>query len=388
MLNYEIELEKEFQNRIHTTKDIKEDLLKLLNIESECKFLREVEFINGITSDFIVYDINTNEMKAIIECKRADIGVTEYVRGVGQLFQYEYFQEKKILPHKYKDIRYNSNINNNILLIPSDFIKNTNLNIGRFKYPKNSIIFEIHSKNNRIRKITTEELEKLAEAVENNLTTISQYYVRDNRLFECYIAFKVIALLNNFSISMNRPDIEEKLLRKIEVINNRNWRNAFITLSSLGLIGDRTIIYDNKLKFTNMDIINFINFMYKDYLYPFIDVIMEKLNILSNNNKEVDVTNRDLAKMIREIYGGKDVLFLSDSDSRYISSWLNIMRDDLGCISFEPRKSLRKINYIPKELNEIERINKIKQFSIAQKYVDKFNEKKLEIFKGVLNDIE
>ena len=222
MLDYEIELEKEFQNRIHTTKDIKEDLLKLLNIESECQFLREVEFINGITSDFIIYDINTNEMQAIIECKRADIGVTEYVRGVGQLFQYEYFQEKKISPYKYKDIKYNSNVNNNILLIPSDFIKNTNLNIGRFKYPKNSIIFEIHSKNNRIRKISIDELEKLAEAVENDLTTISQYYVRDNRLFECYIAFKVIALLNNFNISMNRPEIEEKLLRKIDVINNRN----------------------------------------------------------------------------------------------------------------------------------------------------------------------
>ncbi|WP_261790254.1 hypothetical protein [Fusobacterium polymorphum] len=43
---------------------------------------------------------------------------------------------------------------------------------------------------------------------------------------------------------------------------------------------------------------------------------MEKLNKLSNNNREVDVTNKDLAKMIREFYGGKDILFLTDSDSR------------------------------------------------------------------------
>jgi len=127
-----------------------------------------------------------------------------------------------------------------------------------------------------------------------------------------------------------------------------------------------------------------------------IDFSQQTIKVLGKRSKERIIPLIPSVRMCLEQYlsvrKGLDTnelyLFLTDSDSRYISSWLNIMRDDLGCISFEPRKSLRKINYIPKELNEIERINKIKQFSIAQKYVDKFNEKKLEIFKGVLNDIE
>lgn len=383
MENKELILEKEFQDMIYTKKEIQKDILQILELNSSCNFLREIEFINGITSDFIIYDEN-RELKAIIECKRADIGVTEYVRGVGQLFQYEYFQEENISPRKYKDIKYNNFINNNVLIIPSDFIKNTNLNIGRFKYPKNSMILEIHSKNNKVRKIAEEELKRLAEARENNLTTISQYYVRDNRLFECYIAFQIIALLNNLSVKMNRKEIENKILRKINVINNRNWRNAFITLSSLGFIGDKTVIYDSELRFTNMNVIDFINIIYKDYLYPFIDLIMTVLIELANDKNEIEITNKDLATKIRLKYKNKNILFLTESDSRYISSWLNIMRDDLGCINFEPRKSLKKINYVPKELNDLERINKIKKYSIAQKYIENFNNEKINILKGVL----
>ena len=43
--------------------------------------------------------------------------------------------------------------------------------------------------------------------------------------------------LKNF----NRKEIENEFLRKIMVINNRNWRNAFITLSSLGIIDNNKI---------------------------------------------------------------------------------------------------------------------------------------------------
>ena len=74
--------EKEFQKRIFDSCDIQENIKVLFNFPNSSQFEREIEFINGITSDFIIYDSSKDEMKAILECKRADIGVTEYVRGV------------------------------------------------------------------------------------------------------------------------------------------------------------------------------------------------------------------------------------------------------------------------------------------------------------------
>lgn len=75
---------------------------------------------------------------------------------------------------------------------------------------------------------------------------------------------------------------------------------------------------------------------------------------------------------------------MTDSNNRYISSWLNIMRDDLGCIDFESRKSIRKINFIPKELDENERINKIRIFSKSREYIENFDQIKNDIIKGIL----
>ena len=322
-------------------------------------------------------------MKAIIECKQTAIGATEYVRGVGQLFQYEYFQDKNIPPKKIYNIKYNKNINNNILIVPSTFIKNTNLNIGRFRYPENSKIFEIHINSNRVREITEEELLRLSKANEDNLITISQYYVRDNRLFECYIAFQMVVLLNQFNLEYQRDKLEKEILRKIPVINNNNWRNAFITLSSLGFLKSKVKIVDSFYNLFKLDVYSYINLLYKDYLYPFIDLIME---VLKENEKDgiINLKNNEIGEIIRQKYKNKDILFLTDSNNRYISSWLNIMRDDLGCIDFESRKSIRKINFIPKELNENERINKIKIFSKSREYIKNFNEIKKDIIKGIL----
>lgn len=384
MLSYESEFlaEKEFQDRIESNTDIRNSILNILELDEKCTFKREVEFINGITSDFIIYDKNC--IKAIIECKRADIGVTEYVRGVGQLFQYEYFQDEKISPKKYGHLSYDERVNNNILVIPSTFIKNTTLNIGRFRYPKNSKIFEVHIANNRVRQITQEELDKLKQAENDKLVTLSQYYIRDNRIFECYILFQLLGILNQLNITKNRNSLEKEILRKIEVINNRNWRNAFITLSSLGFIGANSQIYKNELGQLKNDIYDFINLVYRDYLYPFIDLLMEILKELSNENDEVEITNKRLADIIRERYKGKNILFLTDSEERYVSSWLNILRDDLGCIDFKPRTSLRKIKFIPKELNDEGRIRKIKENTRAKEYVENFEKIKTDLIKGVL----
>ena len=167
------------------------------------------------------------------------------------------------------------------------------------------------------------------------------------------------------------------------VINNNNWRNAFITLSSLGFLKSKVKIVDSFYNLFKLDVYSYINLLYKDYLYPFIDLIME---VLKENEKDgiINLKNNEIGEIIRQKYKNKDILFLTDSNNRYISSWLNIMRDDLGCIDFDSRKSIRKINFIPKELNENERINKIKIFSKSREYIENFNEIKKDIIKGIL----
>ena len=48
-------------------------------------------YLNGIRADFTL--IADNEIWSIIECKAGSIGVNDYVRGIGQLLQYEYFKD-------------------------------------------------------------------------------------------------------------------------------------------------------------------------------------------------------------------------------------------------------------------------------------------------------
>lgn len=383
-MDYESQSEKEFQDKIYTNRIIQANISKALDLEfNDCHFEREVEFVNGITSDFIIFD-NSNIMRAILECKRTDIGVTEYVRGVGQLFQYEYFQEENIKPKKYDNINFTQNWNINALVIPSSFIKNTDLNIGLFKYPDSAVILEIHESTNRVRCISRDELQKLAEAGENGLKTICQYYVRDNRLFECYIALRVCMLLNQFHKVLNRSEIEHHVLRKFDVINNQNWRNAFITLSSLGFIGRQTQLLPVGINTLNYDIYSFIDEMYSEYLSPYIDTIMDVLIAEKSCSGNINLSNKDIAERIRCNNDGRDVLFLTDSKERYISSWLNIMRDDLGCINFRPRSKERVIQYIPKELNQSARVSKIKEFTASISYVRAFEDKITEVMKEVL----
>lgn len=365
-------LEREFQDKIYNSLEIQENLVNALDIDQDSFLLkREIEFVNGITADFIISNTETNEMQAIIECKRADIGVTEYVRGVGQLFQYEHFQKKGIRPKNLSQIIYNDRENRNVLVIPSSFIANTNLNIGLFCYPETAKILEVHVNNNRVREISKDELIKLADATVESLKTISQYYVRDNRLFECYIALRVIGILKHLHISLNRSDIENKILRQVEVINNRNWRNAFITLSSLGFMSRGAGLSNIEAQLIPADVYNFISSMYKDYLYPYIDILIDIL-IENSVDNMCNLNNQEISNLIRNRYDGKDVLFLTESNGRYISSWLNIMRDDFGCIQFEARSSERKIIYKPSELQQSDLTRKIKEYSNAKQYVDSF----------------
>jgi len=268
--------EKYVHDLIINEPSIKDDLANILNVQdvNNLQFIHEDKYINGITADFtLLYD---NSIRAIMECKAGDIGVTDYVRGIGQVLQYEYFFEEKIS----KNLSYTNNFNS-IFLFPSSVVKNNLFNIGRFKYPDTTLIVEINEINKVTRKITTEELNKIGSALDGNLTTISQYYIRDNRLFEIYMLLRYLNFLNFKGITKaKRSDLENEL-KKLETINNNNWRNAFISLSSLGLINSNNLPTPAGIRIGSFNHYeDFLLMIYKSYLKPYLDLIMDYFTVL------------------------------------------------------------------------------------------------------------
>ncbi len=344
--------------------NIKDGISNILNIEQDFKLIHEDEYINGITADFTLK--SNDKIRAIVEVKGAKINVTDYVRGIGQIFQYEYFYENNITP---KSIPYHDTFNT-IYIFPSAVIRNNSFNIARFKYPETVLLLEINEKNKAIRCIEKSELEKLASAtVENNLVTISQYYFRDNRIFEYYILLNYLQLLTVYmrQSKINRQDLEKNFLEKIGTINNRNWRNAFITLSRLGLINSNNIPTVVGQRLALLDYEEFAYEIYISYIYPY----AEQLIYCFEKNCST-MNNQELSAIIRNKFKGRNVLFLTESDGRYISSWLNILRDDYGIFSFEARSKTKILNYNPHQLNKSTFIQKIQQYSIAHQYIQKY----------------
>jgi len=173
----------------------------LLSISNNTNYIHEDTYINGITADFTL--LENNQIRAIIECKAGDIGVTDYVRGIGQSLQYEYFYDEKISP---RDLEYHQNFNS-ILLFPSSVVRENNFNIGDFKYPLSTLLFEINDTNNIVRHIEQKELDKLKKASSDGLVTISQYYFRDTRIYEAYILLKHLSYLSYTNNSINRTRV-------------------------------------------------------------------------------------------------------------------------------------------------------------------------------------
>ncbi|MEX1013737.1 MAG: hypothetical protein WDZ80_01085 [Candidatus Paceibacterota bacterium] len=343
--------------------EVQADLRSILNIGDNAQFVHEDAYINGIIADFTV--LNDQKIRAIIECKAGDINVTDYVRGIGQTLQYEYFNEEDISPRGFKY----DEVFNSVLLFPSSVVKDNSFNIARFKYPKKIILVEMNNVNKVIRKIENSELKKLKESVEQNLVTISQYYIRDNRLYELYILLKYVAYQKLKGTSeVKRKETEESFLRKIETQNNGNWRNAFISLASLGLIDSKNLPTPSGFRFANLEYEEFLVEVLNSYIKPYFEVILSRFI----EGDEMDISNKDLLESIRAEFSNRDVLFLTESEGRYLSSWLNILRDDYGCLKFESRSSKRTMKFNLLNLNETALIEKIKESSVAYQYIEKY----------------
>lgn len=355
--------ESEVQQRIVNDKIVQNGIISALEIDSPVEFIREDMYINGITADFTV--VVNNCIRAIIECKSGNINVTDYVRGIGQLLQYEYYQEKRI-PHKSYD--YSENFDT-IYLFPSSVVRKNSFNIARFKYPQTTMILELNECNNAVRKITKKELRELEVAEDDNLVTISQYYFRDNRLFEYYILLKYLLFLNQLGKSYcDRKVVEQNFLVKIQTINNGNWRNAFITLSNLGLIDNNNMPTEAGKRLAICSYEKFAVSMYHSYLKPY---VQEFLKCFQDGEK-LTATNQEISSMIKINYCNRDVLYVTQSNGRYISSWMNIFRDDYGFIDFQPRSAVRLLKYNPLDLNDEAFERKIRECSIAYDYIKRY----------------
>ena len=358
--------ESEVQDLVNGNKKVQGYIKNILNIEDEIQFIPEDTYINGITPDFTLVQDNT--IKAIIECKSGDIGITDYVRGIGQLLQYEYFGEEEI-PHKSYDYEQYENFKT-VYLFPSSVIKNNAFNIAKFKYPETTIILELNEYNYAIRHIDDVELKRLKkDKTDDNLVSISTYYFRDNRIFEYYILLDYLQFQEHLGITeIKRKQAEDTFLKKIGTINNGNWRNAFITIKNLGFINK-----DNLLTRTGKEVImegyeEFAVILFHSYLKPYFYELLKCFN----NQNQVKMDNKEFVNCIREKYGGKDVLYLTESKNRYVSSFLNMMRDDYGILDFKPNNKFRKLNYNPFELNDNGLKDKIKKSSVGYDYIEKY----------------
>ncbi len=157
------------------------------------------------------------KLGAIIECKGGAIGVSEYVRGIGQIFQYEYFFENHL---SLKNYAFCQNFNS-VLVFPESVLKNNDFNVGLFKYPKSKKILEINSHNLAVRCINDSELEKLRETKHRDFKVISPYYVRDIRFFEVYFLLQVLAIFKFKNKLAHRKNIEETILKIYEELGYR-----------------------------------------------------------------------------------------------------------------------------------------------------------------------
>jgi hypothetical protein len=345
---------------------IQEDIMNILGLKDKTllELIHEDKYINGITADFTLK--HNNKIRAIIECKAGDIGVTDFVRGIGQVLQYEYFFDEKI---SLKGYSYDDTFNT-ILLFPSSVVKNNLLNIGRFKYPETTILIEINDSNKVTRLISKGELESIGEALDEGLLTVSQYYIRDNRLFELFILLKYLIFLKiKGELKISRNKLEKEKLKPLNTPNSGNWRNAFISLSSLGLIDSSNSPTPSGIKLGHNTYEDFLYMMYESYIKPYIDEIMNYFSDPANLSKNI----KEICIDIKRKFADKDVMYLTQSDGRYLSSWLNILRDDYGCIDFLPRSQNRKINYDISSLKKNIAISNIKKFTKSNEYLSRFN---------------
>ncbi len=360
--------EKRLQDIIKNNEfNSQKQILEILDLnEDDIYFNAEEQIPNGMYADFSL--IKGDKLYALIELK-GTIGVNDYVRGTGQLVQYDYYIKNDI---KIKNYDMSQAIT--IFIFPESLIQSHQYNIGLFSYPRDCILITFNEENNTFRKITKKELEVFAGSRGKAVVTISPYYIRDTRIFEIYLALKYFQINKLLGKERIKRKDAEIFLKNLEVPDNGNWRNVFIALSSLALIDDNNLPTFVGSTYANLDYEDFAFEVYNSYIRNYCDTILKI--ILQRQPTDRNMSLGDIKNDIDSMYGNREVLFLTDSNNRYLSSWLNIMRDDFGAISFQSGKNKRiyTINYEISKYNKDAIKKEIKQRSIAYSYIKKLEE--------------
>ncbi|EOX5591161.1 hypothetical protein ACX9UE_001092 [Campylobacter upsaliensis] len=205
---------------------------------------------------------------------------------------------------------------------------------------------------------------------------LSQYYIHDTRIFELYFLIKILAIYQLKQENIHRKQLELQLAQNLQTPNSGGWRNMFITLSTLGLISKGNNLTQAGFNLSQLPYPQFALELFK-YLKPFFSYLLETLYKKSNGKKEFDCSNKELFEIMYKQYG--EIAYLieyQDKDSkpntRYISSYLNILKDDYGVIDFQPKSSLRTLLYNPFDLNEKAFLQHIEKASLIQAYQTNF----------------
>lgn len=366
--------EKDLQNEIFNNKSLQRDICSVLDMDFyQTKFHKETKFINGITADFTLFE--NDRIKALMECKGGAINVTDYVRGIGQIFQYEYFAEKGLSIRDYEF--YPLCEFSSVYIFPDSVLRNNEFNIGLFKYPQTKKILEVNSHSLAVRLIDENEFAKYAGGGGvKSRKLLSQYYIHDTRIFELYFLIKILAIYQLKQENIHRKQLELQLAQNLQTPNSGGWRNMFITLSTLGLISKGNNLTQAGFNLSQLPYPQFALELFK-YLKPFFSYLLETLYKTSNGKKEFNCSNKELFEIMYKQYG--EIAYLieyQDKDSkpntRYISSYLNILKDDYGVIDFQPKSSLRTLLYNPFDLNEKAFLQHIEKASLIQAHQTNF----------------
>ena len=361
MKNQTLTKESFVQNLVMNDEFIKEQITEKLGVgKKETKFIERLKHSNGLIPDVVV--TNSDKIISLIEIKGADIGTNDYVRGTGQLLQYENLFETNSSP---LNLDYSENFKT-LFVIPSDVIQNNRFNIADFKYPRTSEIIEINIHNKVIRDDVKEDFKRLRSRNWDQVKAISPYYFRDNRIFEYFILLKLVVSIykKDAPKKINRKEIEKKLIENIKVINNGNWRNSWITLSNMALINGNNIPTKRGIDLSDINYSDFATEVYNSYMKEYIIEIFDALKEL-----KFSANNQQISNTIKKNNSNKEILFLTESKGRYISSFMNILRDDFGVLDFKRKEDNRKVNYQITEIDILDIPKNIKKYTNSNKYL-------------------
>jgi len=317
----------------HKSSFVEDFLATHFNYHSSYNIMSEVEIEYGLVVDKIIYD-NNGKVLAVIECKGGNIGTTEFVRGIGQGLQYLDQKNRNLI----SDITPETQT---FICFPDELFGK--ISINDLKYPDNLNLLIVNSKNNSF-KVVKPTAKRGGNSFKSAIN-ISPYYVRDNRIGEIYIG--LLELRRRMILKKDRPVNRQfdRLLSSLRSPNPGNGRNISISLSSFGFINSENELTLLGYEFSQLNFIEFTMRLIEEYLYSYVNTLMTVL--LEHQNKEITWTVvKESCKEIWSVPSDREIEFFTESGNRYISSWMNILRDDIQCISFPPKANKKVVEII------------------------------------------